>query len=506
MKDKKKFGLGKALLIAIPVVLIGGAAAAIIPLHQNYQKNAYVEAPIEEAPEEFTNYEIPEYPELSFEAPENPVEGDPVIVPDVDIGVPGTAVPDAGEQQQEQDAETEASAETEAETEPETEKPETDQETEKPETEAETKAETEAETEAEPETEAETEAKPTEQEPLQPEQPQPEQPAQTWQPDQSQQQQQTWQPEQAQQQQTWQPQQQTQQQTWQPAEATPQTVNTPIVYDTNASFANSNAVSVYGYTPIYKVAQKNADVENILVLGTDSRDVTMYRGNSDTMIVFSYNKKKGTVKMVTFMRDALVPIAGHDWNRLNSAYPYDGIGLTVNTINQLFGLDIQKFVIIDFNGTKDFIDHIGGVDVNLTAEEAAYYQERTGREFTVGANHLGASDALMHMRNRAIGYDFGRTSRQRDVLTAVIRQIMSKPITEIYEVLNYSFSLVKTNIPLTSLTSLALSVSTQGSNLAISTQAVPYSDAYKNAWYNGLEILSFDIASTATRVNQFLYN
>ncbi|MBR4896720.1 MAG: hypothetical protein IKZ41_09840, partial [Clostridia bacterium] len=125
---------------------------------------------------------------------------------------------------------------------------------------------------------------------------------------------------------------------------------------------------------------------------------------------------------------------------------------------------------------------------------------------TVGVNHLGAADALMHMRNRKIGYDFARTSRQRDVLTAVIRQIMSKPITEIYEILNYSFSLVKTNISLTSLTSLALSVSTQGSNLAISTQQVPYSDAYKNAWYNGLEILSFDIASTATRINQFLYN
>ena len=58
MKDKKKFGVGKALLIAIPVVLIGGAAAAIIPLHQNFQKNAYVEAPVEEAPQEFLNYEI----------------------------------------------------------------------------------------------------------------------------------------------------------------------------------------------------------------------------------------------------------------------------------------------------------------------------------------------------------------------------------------------------------------------------------------------------------------
>ncbi len=475
MKDKKKFGLGKALLIAIPVVLIGGAAAAIIPLHQNYQKNAYVEAPIEEAPEEFVNYEIPEYPELSFEPPEDPVSDDEIIPPDEGLGVPGTAIPDVSVRDPETEAETEGSPETEG----------------KPASEAETEAKPDPETEAAPE----TEAKPAQEQ----------KDSAGQQPQQSQQQQQTWQPEQSQQQQqTWQPQQP--QQTWQPAEATPQTVNTPIVYDTKASFANSNAVSVYGYTPIYKVAQNNPDVENILVLGTDSRDVTMYRGNSDTMIVFSYNKKLGTVKMVTFMRDALVPIAGHDWNRLNSAYPYDGIGLTVNTINQLFGLDIQEFVIIDFNGTKDFISHIGGIDVNLTAEEAAYYKERTGREFTVGANHLGAADALMHMRNRKIGYDFGRTSRQRDVLTAVLRQIMSKPITEIYEILNYSFSLVKTNIPLTSLTALALSVSTQGSNLAISTQQVPYSDAYKNAWYNGLEILSFDIGSTATRIHQFLYN
>lgn len=492
MKDKKKFGVGKALLIAIPVVLIGGAAAAIIPLHQNFQKNAYVEAPVAEAPEVFVNFEIPDYPELSFEAPENPVGDDEIIVPDEGLGIPGTRVPEAAETTAETEAKTEKPADGEAETEKSAEnEAEEDPETEK------------KDAEAEPETEKTTEQEPAEQQPT--EQQTSEQPTQTQPQDNAGQN--AGQSGSSGTQQTWQPQNTQPAQTWQPAEAVPQTVNTPtVVYDTKASFANSNAVSVYGYTPIYKVAQKDPDVENILVLGTDSRDVTMYRGNSDTMIVFSYNKKKGTVKMVTFMRDALVPIAGHDWNRLNSAYPYDGIGLTVNTINQLFGLDVQEFVIIDFNGTKDFIDHIGGVDINLTAEEAAYYAERTGREFTVGANHLGASDALMHMRNRKIGYDFGRTSRQRDVLTAVLRQIMSKPITDIYEILNYSFSLVKTNIPLTSLTSLALSVSTQGSNLAISTQQVPYSDAYKNAWYNGLEILSFDIGSTATRVNQFLYN
>ena len=52
-KEKKKFGVGKALLIAIPVLLIGGAVAVIVPLQHNYSKNAYVPATIKEAPEDF---------------------------------------------------------------------------------------------------------------------------------------------------------------------------------------------------------------------------------------------------------------------------------------------------------------------------------------------------------------------------------------------------------------------------------------------------------------------
>ena len=473
---KKKFGIGKAILIAVPILLIGGAAAVLIPLHRNFSKNAYVPAEIQEAPAEFVEYEIPEYPELSFEKPDDAISGEVIILPDEGLGIPGGTLPDDGPEALPMTVEGEDRP------------PETRAETERaPETDAETAAETKAETEAGKIDGAgtaaaegagtEAPAAPAEQAPG------------------------------AEGQSGWNPGGQTvPAQTWTPAEALPSDVNTPVEYDSQASFANSSAVSVYGYTPIYKVAQRDPDVTNILVLGTDSRDVTMYRGNSDTMIVFSYNKKLGTVKMVTFMRDALVPIAGHDWNRLNSAYPYDGVGLTVNTINQLFGLDIQSFVIIDFNGTSDFINYIGGVDISLTAEEAAYYAELTGKHYTEGVNHLNASDTLIHMRNRKIGYDFARTSRQRDVLTAVLRKILSKPVTEIYDILNHSFSLVKTNIPLTTLSSLALSVATQGSGLSITSQQVPYSDAYQNAWYNGLEILSFDIGATAWRVQQYLYN
>jgi anionic cell wall polymer biosynthesis LytR-Cps2A-Psr (LCP) family protein len=75
-------------------------------------------------------------------------------------------------------------------------------------------------------------------------------------------------------------------------------------------------------------------------MGTDSRDVTLDRGRSDAMIVVSYNSKTGSVKLTSLLRDSLVPIEGVGWNRINTAYFFGGVGLAVNTVNQLYNLDI----------------------------------------------------------------------------------------------------------------------------------------------------------------------
>lgn len=288
--------------------------------------------------------------------------------------------------------------------------------------------------------------------------------------------------------------------------STPQQSYTPPS-NPDASFANSeNAVSVYGKTPIYKVAQKDKNVRNILVMGTDSRDVTSDRGRSDTMIIVSYNSEKGTVKMTSLLRDSLVPIEGVGWNRINTAYFYGGVGLAINTVNQLYNLDIQEFIIIDLNGAKNFVDYVGGVDIELSAEEAELYSLYTGRQILPGLNHLDASLAMTHMRNRTIGNDFGRTQRQRDTLTAIAKKLISeKSVADLYDITDYTFSLIKTNITATSLLSLATSVLMQGSNLSIDTANVPFSDAYQFAWYNNMSIISFDIAYSADRLNKFIY-
>lgn len=287
------------------------------------------------------------------------------------------------------------------------------------------------------------------------------------------------------------------------SETTQKPATTTPKYNHDNSFANtSKVINVYGRTPIYKVEKIDDDIINILVLGTDSRDVALDRGRSDTMIVVSYNQKTGEIKMVSLLRDLLVPIEGYDWNRINTAYFFDGVGLSINTVNQLFGLDIQHFVVVDLNGAKDFIDYVGGVELTLSESEAKY----VGLPYSKESILLDGAAALNHMRNRKSDSDFGRTERQREVIVAVLNKILSeKSLTEILDITKYAMGMVKTNISATTLTSLATSIVGNASDLSIKSQSIPYADAYQFAWYGKMAILSFDIASTAERLQEFLY-
>lgn len=282
-------------------------------------------------------------------------------------------------------------------------------------------------------------------------------------------------------------------------------------YDRNASFGrNENAKSVYGNTPIYKVEKKDPNIENILVLGTDSRDVTRERGRSDAMIVLSYNKKTGEIKMVSILRDSLVPIEGRGWNRINAAYSFDGVGLAVNTVNQLLDLDIQRFVVIDFNGVTDFIDKAGGVTISLTQAEVDYLTNYSGGKgnYVVGPNKFNGDRALSYMRIRKIDSDFKRTARQRNVIETLAKKIITeKSLSEIYDLTNFAFGLVKTNISLGELTSIVSEVATDAmsSGLKMESHNVPFNDAYVYKRYNGMAIISFDIDDAARRVNKIIY-
>ena len=205
--------------------------------------------------------------------------------------------------------------------------------------------------------------------------------------------------------------------------------------------------------------QKDKDVFNVLLVGTDSRDPNSDKGRSDSMMLVSFNKKQNKSTVISFMRDTLVDIDGYGRSRLGHTYAYGGVGLTINTLNQTYGLDIQNYVTISFDNLVNVIDEIGGVEVYISEEEAEYYRKNGMPDIVAGDVTLTGSQALAHARNRTLGSDFERTRRQRSVMYGIYRKIMSeKDISALLPLINYCVTQVETNMSVTEIYNMAKEV------------------------------------------------
>lgn len=250
---------------------------------------------------------------------------------------------------------------------------------------------------------------------------------------------------------------------------------------------------------------KDEDVFNVLLVGTDSRDPNSDMGRSDSMMLVSFNKSKNKSTVVSFLRDSLVDIDGYGKSRLGHTYAYGGIGLTINTINKTYDLDIQNYITIDFENLVSIIDEIGGVKVFITEEEAEYYRQNGMPDIQSGDMTLTGSQALAHARNRTLGSDFERTRRQRSVMYGIYRQIMAeKDASAILPLINYCMNHVKTNMSVTEIYDLAKQVLAID-NLRMQQASMPTEGAYQPVTYEGMDVLEIDIEANKKYLNELLY-
>ena len=235
--------------------------------------------------------------------------------------------------------------------------------------------------------------------------------------------------------------------------------------DVTSSWADGGHTRVYvdPNHPIIKVDQIDPDVENILVFGVDSRGTDDYRCRSDAMIVVSINKAENTVKLISLMRDTGVYIGDTDdtasssLDKLTHAYAYGGVGLMINTINRNFGLDIQRFVMLDFNSSADIIDLVGGVTIDVSADEVKYANNCIAEESSLlgidppfissgGTQTLSGVQAIGWSRIRYLDSDFVRTSRQRTVATALINEVKGMSRIDQLAMIEDSAGMFETNM------------------------------------------------------------
>lgn len=257
--------------------------------------------------------------------------------------------------------------------------------------------------------------------------------------------------------------------------------------------------------PIIQEEQKKPEVINVLLVGSDSLDPNAEKGRSDTMMLLSYNVEENKATVASFLRDSLVEIPGHGKTKLGHSYAYGGIGLTINTINSVYGLDIQNYVTINIENLKNVVDKLGGIDITLTAEEAELYQAYGKKYIKEGVNHLDGDDALMHARNRSLDSDFGRTRRQRAVMNAIYQKVLTtKDPSALLTLINYCLTQVKTNMDVNFIYDMATKI-IAAENLEIQQTSIPTLSTYTGGTYEGMSVLFVDIEANKKVLEELLY-
>jgi LCP family protein required for cell wall assembly len=180
----------------------------------------------------------------------------------------------------------------------------------------------------------------------------------------------------------------------------------------------------------------------ILVIGTDGGSAPG-RGNarrSDSLLLIRTDPDKDRLSYLSIPRDLRVDIPGFGSGKINAANQFGGPALTIATVRALTGLPIQHVVVVDFDGFKDLIDALGGIDINVPKPilsnkfDCPYPPKRCadwkGWRFGKGRQHLDGRHALVYSRIRTnqldpSDTDISRGARQQAVAESVGNKVAS---------------------------------------------------------------------------------
>lgn len=219
-------------------------------------------------------------------------------------------------------------------------------------------------------------------------------------------------------------------------------------------------------------AEMMEEYTTIAVFGVDNRSNGNYEsGNSDSIMVVNINNKTKEVKVVSVYRDTCMEVDGEGkLRKCNYAYNHGGIEQSVNMLNRNLDLEIDGYVAVDFYALADAIDALGGVEIELTSQEARIMNDsyidltasiigKKSRYVSAGLQTLDGVQAVSYCRVRyTSGGDFKRTERQRTVLMKMVEKVQSASLSQLNDLINAVFPKVSTSFTLKEILSMASGV------------------------------------------------
>ena len=271
---------------------------------------------------------------------------------------------------------------------------------------------------------------------------------------------------------------------------------------------------------------KDERIINIALFGLDTRSPDSFDGRSDAIMILSINAGTSEIKLISVMRDSLVPIEKNgntSYNKINSAYASGGPELAIKTLNTIFDLDISEYVSVNFFKLADIIDLVGGIEVNLTVSEVSHINTGVrevcgilGLDFedyqvsVSGTQHLNGIQATAYARIRYTANiegttnDYGRTDRQRYVMEQLLNKVMAMEKTQYIKLIKPILSSCETSLTYGEVFDVAVNV--LASKPTFEDARVPQQDFLMPSPNAGVgSVVYYDLNFAAKLIHAFIY-
>lgn len=280
----------------------------------------------------------------------------------------------------------------------------------------------------------------------------------------------------------------------------------------NINILNPNNLEVYKDTGPYT---------NIACFGLDSRNGELEGGvQSDSIMIVSINNETNDVTLTSVYRDTLLLQADGSYEKANSAYNRGGPEAAISLLNRNFDLDIRNYISVNFSALVDVIDALGGLEINMTEEEAFYcngYAFETaqvvGKEMTkedcidevAGTQLLDGIHAVGYARIRYTeGNDFKRTERQREVLQLTVDKAKKANLLTLNKIVDDVFPQISTSLSITDMLGFAANILNY--NIVGKTgfpYAVTTSEEVRN--HKGSYVVPIDFIGNVSQLHQNIF-
>lgn len=211
------------------------------------------------------------------------------------------------------------------------------------------------------------------------------------------------------------------------------------------------------------------DVTNIALFGIDNRSADD-AGRSDTIIIASINKSNKSIRLSSVMRDTFAKVTSSDgtvsYQKINAAYALGGAASAVKALNENFDLNITKYATIDFDGLVEIINTLGGITLNIEDQSVLDNANETiQNEYNssdlipgTGEQVLDGLQTLAYARVRYADSDYGRTSRTRQILEAVLSKAKASGTMEALNMISTIAPYIDTSLSVSEMTDYAQTI------------------------------------------------